>query len=507
MIIPWPLDLRWRAGSFTIGPDTAVHAPPRLAELVRDQLGPATGFALSPHGRNGVVSVDLDADLGAEAYQLAVRPTGVSIDAGGSAGAYYAIQTLRQLLPPAIYRRAAVAGHRWTVPCVEISDRPRFRWRGGMLDVARHHQPKDFLFRFVDLLAMHKCNVLHLHLTDDQGWRFESVRYPRLTEVGCWRAETAGDGAPHGGFYSQDDLRELVGYAARRHVTVLPEIDMPGHMLAAIAAYPRLGAGPAEVATTWGVHDHILEPDEAGFRFCTDILDEVIGVFPGRHVHIGGDECSTTQWQGSERIRRRARELGLAGVPGLHSWFVRELATFLGRRGRTAVCWDDVLSHDPPPEVTIMAWQGRDKAGAAALRAGHDTVIASSEATYLDFSASADPAEPAGPPWLLPLEQACGFEPVPAGLDPDRVLGTQFQLWTEYMPTPADVEYKAFPRATAVAETAWSAGPPDYADLVGRLGPHLQRLAAVGVNYRPLDGPLPWQRRGGQPATAPASRS
>ncbi|HEU4349272.1 MAG TPA: family 20 glycosylhydrolase, partial [Actinoplanes sp.] len=373
--------------------------------------------------------------------------------------------------PPEIESRTVRAGP-WRIRTGTIRDLPRYRWRGAMLDVARHFFDVADVQRYVDLLALYKLNRLHLHLTDDQGWRFESKRYPRLTEIGAWRAETAGDGTPHGGSYQQDDLRELVAYAAARHVTVLPEIDLPGHTQAVLAAYPELGTGPVQVATAWGASRDMLVPDERGARFCTEILSEVLDVFPGRHVHIGGDECG--------------------GQP----WFTRELVAFLRHHGRTAICWDDALGHDLPPEVTIMAWRGRDKAGAAALEAGHQVVIASSEATYLDFAPSDCADEPRSQPWLLTLEQVCQFDPVPAGYRAEQVLGTQFQLWTEFMPGPADVEYKAFPRATALAEIAWSGGPLDPTDFTERLHAHLRRLDVLGVNYRPLDGPRPWQRGG-----------
>lgn len=502
MVIPRPRSMERRDGVFALTSRTAVRGPDDVVAMVRRELRPPTGFPLAGAG-NGedVIEIGLDRAFGAETYRLSITPDMIRITAGGPAGAFYAVQTLRQLLPPAIYRRAPLAGVTWEAPCVEIEDGPRFCWRGAHLDVGRHFMPKPFLFRFIDLLALHKYNVLHLHLTEDQGWRFESVKYPRLIEVGAWRRETNGDGTPHGGFYSQDDLRELVAYAAARFVTIVPEIDMPGHMQAAVAAYPELGNfpdRPVQVATTWGILEAVLNLEPATIQFCKDILAEVMEVFPGRYVHIGGDECPTTQWRESAMTRQRIDELGIGGVEEAQGWFTRQIAALLDEHGRRLVGWDEIMDHGDVSGATVMAWRSREH-GIDAVRRGHDVVMAPTIPTYFDYYSSEDPDEPRALGRLVTLEQVYGFDPVASELS-DReganVLGTQFQVWTEHMPGPRQVEYMSFPRAVALAEVAWSYGERDWPEFLTRLRPHLTRLDALSVNYRPLEGPRPWQRGG-----------
>lgn len=497
MLVPRPRSLVRREGSFVIGPESALRGPQDLVALIRQEL-PAAGRA--PEGGEGGIAVEVDASLGAEAYRLRTGPAGVHIAGGDRSGVFYGIQTLRQLLPAAAFRRAAPAGTRWEVPSVEIEDAPRFRWRGGMLDVARHFMPKPWLFRWVDLLAMHKFNVLHLHLTDDQGWRFESRRYPKLQEVASWRTETLGDGRPHGGFYTQDDLRELVAYAAGRGVTVVPEIDMPGHMTAAIAAYPELGNHPRDagsVATRWGVLETVLNLDDQTVRFCADILDEVLEVFPGRHIHIGGDECPTTEWAASEQMAELMRGRGVHRVEDYQPWFTERMREHLERRDRRLVGWDEIVDAGAVPGALLMAWR-RARYGVRAAELGQEVVMAPQEVTYFDHAPSTDPAEyGAHRLGVSRLDEVYAFDPL-AGF-PTRlqgsVVGTQFQLWTERVPTPPVAEYLVFPRACALAEVAWSPPGGSWDEFEARLArSHLPRLDSLGVNYRPLDGPRPWQR-------------
>ncbi|MBO0746143.1 MAG: beta-N-acetylhexosaminidase, partial [Candidatus Dormibacteraeota bacterium] len=341
MLLPRPRSLVRGSGAFLLKPETGARGPDDLVALLRRELR-STGLSLAPAGGPGI-ELTVDSSLGAEAYLLTVDDAGVRIAGGDRSGVFYAIQTLRQLLPPSVYRRVAAPGVRWELPGVVIEDAPRFQWRGAMLDVARHFMPKEFLFRWVDLLALHKLNVFHLHLTDDQGWRFESRRYPRLQEVASWRTETDGDGHPHGGFYTQDDLRELVAYAAQRCVTVLPEIEMPGHMRAAVAAYPELGNRPQQpvgVATGWGVLTNVLNLGEGALRFCTDILDEVLEVFPSSRIHIGGDECPTVEWAESPQTAEVMRARGVDRVEDYQRWFTERIRDHLEGRGRRLVGWD-----------------------------------------------------------------------------------------------------------------------------------------------------------------------
>lgn len=512
MVVPAPVAVRLGEGSFTLDASTVLRGPAELTALVRDALARATGLplvdAVDGDVAAGAVAVALDESLGAEAYRLAVTESAVRIDGGDAAGVFYAVQTLRQLLPPAAFRSAPLAGVTWELPVVEVDDAPRFGWRGFHLDVVRHFMPKSFLLRLIDLLAMHKLNVLHLHLTDDQGWRFESHRYPRLTEVGAYRRQTrwpkerSGDGTPHGGYYTQDDLREVVAYAARRFVTVLPEIELPGHVQAALASYPELGnepGTPLPVLETWSVNENVLNPEESTLRFFQDVFEEVLDVFPGRFVHVGGDECPKTQWERSSRAQDLIKERGVDDEDGLQSWFISQLGEWLAERGRRLVGWDEILQGGLARGATVMSWRG-ESGGIAAARQGHDVVMTPSAWTYFDYYQSDDPDEPYAIGGHIPLAHAYAYEPVPADLSAEEaahVLGSQCQLWTEYMPDSRHVEYMAFPRACAFAEAVWS--PPErrsFDDFSARLGPHLARLDALDVNYRPLGGPRPGQQGG-----------
>jgi hexosaminidase len=397
----------------------------------------------------------------------------------------------------------------WAAEGVEIEDKPRFAWRGAMLDVGRHFMPLSFVERFVDLLAAHKFNTLHLHLTDDQGWRFPSQRYPRLTEVGSWRSGTmrgfrgqrGSDETPHGGYYRPEDLTELVGYAAARFVTIVPEIDLPGHTRAAIAAYPELGNTDDKqpVSTHWGIDTHVLNMEPATVDFCRHVLGDVVGIFPGEFVHIGGDECPREEWENSQAAKARAAELGLqGGIDGLQAWFTGQMNEHLRSRGRRLIGWDEIAERELPPGAAVMSWRN-EEAGFEAAAAGHDVVMAPQSVCYFDHYQSDAPDEPLAIGGLTTLRDVYRYEPVPATLPPGaaaHVLGTQFQIWTEYMPGPGDVEYMAFPRACAFAEVAWTDGPRDWEQFAPRLSLHLARLDALAVNYRPLEGPRPWQRGG-----------
>jgi hexosaminidase len=505
-MIPKPLRHTVADGVRELGPDLALDAAPGLEQVagwLRGVLQPA-GLPL-PAGPGGIV-LRLDPAEPAEGYRLRVSAGRIEITGGSAAGAFYGAQTLRQLLPPVTLRRARIGAGPVTLPCQEVRDAPRFRWRGVLLDVARHFMPVADVLRFVDLIAFHKLNVLHLHLTDDQGWRIEVPGWPRLTTVGAWRARSMlgssshgrYDDRPHGGYYTADDLREIVAYAADRHVTVVPEIDLPGHMEAAVAAYPELGNGAvAQVRCAWGISPHLLGVSDATLDFCRDVLDHVCSIFPGPLIGVGGDECPPDEWRASPAAQARMRAEGLADERELHGWFIGRMAAHLRRHGRRVYGWDEILDGGAPPGATVAAWRGPAQAVRAA-RAGHDVVSCPDTSVYLDYRQSADPGEPTPVGTLLPLDEVYAFDPVPAELTPaeaDRVLGGQANIWTEHMESARRVDYMAFPRLCAFAEAVWSAGERDFGAFSARLTPHLARLDALGVNYRPMSGPRPWDAR------------
>ncbi|MEU9593224.1 beta-N-acetylhexosaminidase [Streptomyces sp. NPDC048193] len=503
--------------------DTTLWAAPGTESTerwLRATLGAAFALPLRPGAQDDAgVRLLLDDALEPEAYRLSVtRDRGVEIRGGGPAGVFWGAQTLRQLLGPEAFRRAPLRpGTAPGVPERSVEDAPRFRWRGMMLDVARHFMPKDGVLRYLDLMAAHKLNVLHFHLTDDQGWRVEIKRYPKLTETGSWRSRTKyghrasplWEDKPHGGFYTQDDIREIVAYAAERHITVVPEIDVPGHSQAAIAAYPELGntdvadTAALTVWDTWGVCENVLAPTDATLRFYEGVFEELLDLFPSQFVHVGGDECPKGQWQRSPAAQARIEELGLAGEDELQAWFIKHFDRWLTARGRRLIGWDEILEGGLAEGAAVSSWRGY-AGGVAAARAGHDVVMCPEQQVYLDHRQDAGEDEPVPIGFVRTLEDVYRFEPVPPELTPEEaahVLGTQANVWTEVMETQARVDYQVFPRLAAFAEVAWSAlpvpGERDFAGFERRMAAHYRRLDALGVAYRPPTGPLPWQRRPG----------
>ncbi|KAJ6443824.1 sugar hydrolase [Purpureocillium lavendulum] len=467
------------------------------------------------------VSEEIDASLPAEGYTVDVSAArGVAITGGSSAGLFYARQTLRQLLPPSALRKAGPgAAGPWRLREQRVADAPSsgLRWRGCMLDVARHYMPVADVLRFIDLLAFHKLNVLHLHLTDDQGWRIDVPGWPRLASVGGWRERSMMgsrihklyDARPHGGVYSAEDLREVVAFAAERHVAVVPEVNLPGHMQAAVAAYPELGnvdvAGrprDGSVRDAWGVSTRVLGVADSTLAFCRQVLDFVCDVFPSPVIGIGGDECPYDEWRASPAAQARMRALGLASERELHGWLMGQMAAHLATRGRRAYAWDEMMAGytGAPEAVQVAAWRGPWPTTVAARR-GFDVVACPDLSAYLDYRQSDDPGEPTPVGTRLTLEDVYAFEPVPAGLTADEaahVVGAQVNVWTEHMESARRVDYMAFPRLCAFAEVAW--GKPEleggFDDFRRRLeGSHLARLAALGVNFRPPTGPRPWDAR------------
>jgi len=426
-----------------------------------------------------------------EQYVLEVTPQAVTVAAPTHAGLFYGLQTLRQLLP--------IGGESpRALPAVRIEDVPRFAYRGMHLDVGRHFFPVEFVKRYIDLMAMYKMNTFHWHLTEDQGWRIQIEKYPRLTEVGACRKETileknfdpyVGDATPYCGFYTQDEVREVVAHARSRYVTVIPEIEMPGHSLAALAAYPEYACtpGPFEVATTWGVHEDIYCPTEETFGFLRDVLSEVMDLFPGRYIHIGGDEAPKARWEESEIAQEIIRREGLADEHELQSYFVSRIEQFLLQHDRRLIGWDEILEGGLAPEATVMSWRGT-VGGIEAAKQGHDVIMTPWSDVYFDYYQGDPTFEPLAIGGFLPLEQVYGFEPVPDELTPTEarhVLGAQGNVWTEYMKTTDYVEYMVFPRLLALSEVVWSPrSARNWDHFVTRLPRQFRVLDEFGVNYR-----------------------
>lgn len=500
-LLPRPRSLENLGGELALPPLVPVSAPDEWWPLVAELVEPGTGLRLERSGPPLLVVERFEGAEGAYTLEIADRVTLRAADAGALASA---VASLRQLMPDHVHGPAPLPGVAVALPRVRVADEPLHGWRGMLLDPCRHFIPLPALYRFVDLFAAHKFNRLHLHLNDDQGWRFESKAWPQLTTVGATRRETRkphqieGDGQPHGGFYTQDQLRTLVAYARRRGIVVVPELDVPGHTQALLAAYPEFGEGAAglEVSTTMGVHSDVLHLSDQTVSMLEDLFGEVLDVFDSEWVHVGGDECPTTQWEASEDAARLARERGLAGPGELQGWLTRHLRGWLAERGRQMIGWDEMVEREPVPGAIVTCWRGHER-GLQTLEAGHRVIMALDEVYYIDHHSTASPEEPHGMGGVVRWESIAEFDPL-EGASPDRVhdvVGIQGQLWTECIATPEHLEYMAFPRAAVIAEVAW-AGPIAAAALRPRLRRHLRRLDAAGVNYRPLEGPHPWQRRG-----------
>jgi hexosaminidase len=496
-VIPLPAETVSGVGSFNVSPATVVRVPPGdrdadaaaryLVELWTRTNGltlPVTvGAAGTAPANIPRIEFQRRSDLGAEAYELDVTPQRITVSASSPAGLFYGAVTLWQLLPP--------GDHPGQIPAQTIRDAPIYRWRGLMLDSSRHFQSPAFIRSMIDWMAWHKLNVLHWHLTDDQGWRLEIRKYPRLTSVGAWRVDP--DGTRYGGFYTQDEVRGIVRFAAARHVQIVPEIEMPGHATAAIAAYPSLGAAVPEagapapaVSPSWGTHTHLFNIDAETFRFLEDVLAEVIEIFPGPAVHIGGDEVVEDEWKASPEVQARARRLGLNGLGALQAYFTQRIGRYLTAHARRSIGWDEILRPGLRRDTIVMSWHGVSGAHTAAA-AGNDTILAPDPALYFDHRQSTLPIEPPGRLQVISLEDVYRFEPHDATLDDNQrshVLGVQASLWTEHIKTEERVQWMALPRAAALAEVGWSAASRrHWPDFLGRLVPMFARYRAFGLNY------------------------
>ena len=499
MIIPRPTTLVPAPGRFDLPAELHLNAVGRGAERPAELLAGILGADRPRTDQGPEILLEATGAPGpAESYRLEITPDSVRLSAPTEAGLFHGVQSLRQLLTqdPA------------SLPCLTIEDAPLLPWRGLMIDVARHFMPLEFLYELVDELALIKLNVLHLHLTDDQGWRIEIDGLPRLTEVGAWRSESmvgpAGsdrfDGLPHGGFYTRAELASLVRHAADRGVRIVPEIEMPGHARAALAAYPELGVHGKQlpVWTSWGVCEDIFGVHDAALDFCREVLGQTLDIFPDRYVHLGGDECPVVQWESDAYSRRKAADLGLPSPAALHGWFLGRMHAFLADEGRRAIGWDTGASAAPasqPAGLVLAAWLNPADA-VRSIERGHQVLLTPHQSTFFDYPQRDAPDEPQGQPGrVTTLEDAYAFDPLgvgdelpvvdpaaPCAGDPEPgVLGAQAQLWTEFLPTPAAVRYAAFPRLHAFAEAVWSEGPREFADFRARLGRLGRPLASSGA--------------------------
>lgn len=504
-VIPKPASIARGQGEFAMDANTAIRVVgwdrplARTVRVMAERLRVVSGLPLPVRRGTGsemnVVVCVLEpwsTALGEEGYEMRVSPERIRITAKTARGAFYALQTLAQMISPGSP----------AVPSVSITDFPRFPWRGMHLDVSRHFFPKEFVKTYIDMLAMHKMNTFHWHLADDQGWRIEIEKYPKLTSVGAWRVDRErddwdqrapqqpGEQATYGGFYSQDDVREIVRYAAERHITIVPEIEMPAHCRAALSAYPELSCtgGPFTVVPGgyWPNTDIYCAGNEATFAFLENVLDEVLRLFPGEYIHVGGDEADRSTWKNCPRCRARMRREHLADEAALQSYFIRRIERFLVSRHRSLIGWDEILDGGIAPEATVMSWRGID-GGITAARQGHHAVMTPGSHCYFDYYQGTPAFEPRAIGGYTTLRKVYSYEPIPEALTPAEakyILGAQANLWSEFIPTPAHAQYMALPRMAALAEVVWSPKEArDWAGFADRVEPLMRRYDAFGYNY------------------------
>jgi len=504
-VIPEPQHMELQSGSFCVNSKTKIVIPEmndeisRIAAFLNERFSVAAGYEMevTDEMTDSPAVFFMNSGLAHEEYAIVVEPKRVVIEYGDGAGAFYGVQTLLQLLPTKIYSSEKVRGVKWTIPCCSIEDKPRFKYRGMHLDVCLHFFDMDFLKRYIDLMAMHKVNVFHWHLTEDQGWRLEIKKYPLLTEKGQWRKETVigtlasgfYDGKPHGGYYSQEEVRELVKYAADRYVTIVPEIEMPGHALAAIACYPELSCGleeSYETATRWGVFKQVYCPKDETFKFLEDVMDEVFELFPSKLVHVGGDECPKASWKKCEHCQKLIKELGLKDEFELQSWFITRMEKYINSKGHEIIGWDEILQGGLAPNAKVMSWLG-EEGGIKAAKQHHEVVMAPYPKYYLDYWQADPESEPLAMGGPTTLRTMYEYNPVPEVLTPEEqkyIIGVEGCVWTEYMPTPARVEYMAYPRMAAIAEAGWTNDEhKDWEDFTRRLETQFARYDEIDLEY------------------------
>jgi len=512
-ITPLPVQMEVASGAFILKPSTRISytggtEAASVAEQLAGLMRPSTGFALNTSEGNGGgirLLIDTSGVWNPEEYRLTVKNRNVTLTAATPDGLFRGVQTIRQLLPPQIESDTVLSEVKWTMPCVSVTDYPRFEWRGMHLDVSRHFFEVEFIKRYIDILALHKLNVFHWHLVDDQGWRIEIKKYPRLTEVGAWRVDREdrpwnarerqqpGEKATYGGFYTHEEIKEIVAYAAERYITVVPEIEMPAHVGSALAAYPEYSCtgGPFTVppGSVWPITDIYCAGKEETFTFLEDVLTEVMDLFPSQYIHIGGDEADKTEWRRCPDCQARIRKEGLGDEDELQSYFVKRIEQFLKSKGRKLIGWDEILQGGLAPEATVMSWQGFE-GGVAAARSEHHAVMTPVSHCYFNIYQGDPATEPTSFRGLITLEKVYSFEPVPQELTPEEgkyIIGAQGCLWTEYVTDGKTAEYMILPRLTALSEVVWSS--PESRTWEGfstRLPKMMERFDALGLaHYTP----------------------
>ncbi|MBR7745754.1 beta-N-acetylhexosaminidase [Undibacterium baiyunense] len=505
-IIPLPHSVQVEKGSFTFNNQTTIYAQDvtslqnaKILQLAIKQLqGRHLNVKLGrpSAGQNNVINFSALAHTAStdttkkEAYQLVINRNRITLQ-GNATGQFYAVQSLLQMLPIDLKKNLSL-------PALVIQDQPRFAWRGLHLDVGRHMYSVEFIKSLLDQMAIYKMNTFHWHLTEDQGWRIEIKKYPKLTQVGAYRKETIkdrnfnpyiGDGKPYGGFYTQEQIKDVVAYAQARHIDVVPEIELPGHSLAALAAYPELACtpGPFEVGTVWGIIDDILCPSETTFEFLNNVLSEVIDLFPGQYIHIGGDEAPKTRWKASPLAQAVMQREGLKNEEELQSYFIRRVGQFIQSKGKRMIGWDEILEGGLAPNATVMSWRG-EAGGIAAAKEGHEVIMTPTAWCYFDAGQGPKEQELWQLGGEIPIQKVYSYDPVPSVLSPSQqrlIRGVQANVWTEYLPTQEKVEYMVFPRLLAMAEVAWSAQEQrQFAQFEERLEAHYPRLDWHQIRYR-----------------------
>lgn len=498
-IIPQPNQMEITEGVFELNPTIGIKSPTLFlgsSNYLKAFIEKGASWELNSSSERDIEFVE-NKNLSAEGYQLNVTPNRIVIKAATDQGAFYAVQSLRQLLPVS-FENGTFKDSKTIIPCLEIIDEPRFQYRGMHLDVSRHMFPVSFIKSYIDALALLKINKFHWHLTDDQGWRIEIKKFPKLQGEAAFRDKTLKghyndepvqyQNERYGGFYSQEEIREVVAYAKERHITVIPEIEMPGHAQAALSAYPELGCtgNSIETAATWGVFEDIFCSKDETFEFLEGVLDEVVELFPSEYIHIGGDEAPKTRWKACENCQKRIQEEGLKDEFELQSYFIKRIEKYLSLKGKRIIGWDEILEGGLSPNSTVMSWRGFEGAITAAKQ-GNDVVMTPSSHCYFDYYQSEGSNEPTAIGGFLPLEKVYSLEPIPEELDEmesKHILGAQGNLWTEYIPNRKQVEYMVFPRILALSEVVWTQPEfKNYKEFVQRVEHFHKRLNALGIHY------------------------